>query len=305
MFLFGPLMYFYTRAITNSPVEGKKVKVHLIPFLTAVFVFSPLFVSGITEFIDQLADSNQENARLIFFLILGMQVAHILLYNVLSLKRLRDYKKELFNTQSFLDKKEMASWLKQLIIGYSLVLCYSVFYYGMMVSGAVYMFNINIDFFIAFIVSVCINFIAVKSFLAPEITLLECPEKPIPAEENEKYKSSSLREEDLEVYQERLLQLMEDDKPYLNSNLKLVELAEIIKLTPHQLSQVINQQLKKSFFDFINGYRVKEAKKMLQEKQEEKILTIAYEAGFNSKAAFNRAFKKHTSTSPSQFKKAQ
>lgn len=304
MFLFGPLMYFYTKAITRLPVKSKKVRMHLVPFLVALFVFAPLLVSGITETIDKLADSNQQATRRIYFIILGIQVVHILTYNVLSLKRLSEYKKELLNRFSFLDRKEKMSWLKQLIIGYSLILCYSVFYYGIMVSGAIYMFNLNIDFFITLIVSICINVIAIKSFLAPQITLLENQEEASQTRDNEKYKSSSLSEEDLEEHQVKLLQLMENDKPHLNSSLRLVELAEYIKLTPHQLSQVINQQLEKSFFDFINGYRVQEAKKMLKEKREEKILTIAYEAGFNSKAAFNRAFKKHTSTSPSQFKKA-
>ena len=65
-----------------------------------------------------------------------------------------------------------------------------------------------------------------------------------------------------------------------------------------------NEKLNKNFFDLINGYRVEEAKEKLSDfKEEQTILGIGFEVGFNSKSAFNRVFKKFTQMTPSEFRK--
>jgi len=78
-------------------------------------------------------------------------------------------------------------------------------------------------------------------------------------------------------------------------------------LTPHILSQVINEQLSSNFNDFINSYRVEEAKKMLMnpEMKNFTIASIAYDSGFNTLSAFNVAFKKFTGITPPQFRSKQ
>ncbi len=121
-----------------------------------------------------------------------------------------------------------------------------------------------------------------------------------------KYRHSALTSELAEEYIQRLLQSMETEKPYLNSELKLPDLAGQLSLSTNQLSQVLNQNLKVNFFDFVNQYRVKEVQQKLLDPEFNHLtnLAIAYEAGFSSKASFHRAFKKHTGKTPSQYVKS-
>jgi len=90
-------------------------------------------------------------------------------------------------------------------------------------------------------------------------------------------------------------------------NLTLFSLAEMSRITPNYLSQVINLLEGKNFFDFINYYRVEEVKRVINSNQLNQftLLGIAFECGFNSKAAFNRAFKKFTGITPSEFKNSR
>jgi AraC-like DNA-binding protein len=108
----------------------------------------------------------------------------------------------------------------------------------------------------------------------------------------------------LEFTQE-LLDFMVDQKPYLDPELSLPKLAEQMSVSVHFLSQAINTGLNENFYQFVNGYRVEESKKLLHDpnKQHFNILQIAFEAGFNSKTTFNTTFKKMTGISPSEFQK--
>jgi AraC-like DNA-binding protein len=92
-------------------------------------------------------------------------------------------------------------------------------------------------------------------------------------------------------------------KPYLDPNLTINKLSTEIKISPRYLSNIINQRIGKSFYDLINSYRVKEAEKLLAEDQNCSVLEICYKVGFNSKSAFNTAFKKYSGITPSSFKK--
>lgn len=119
-----------------------------------------------------------------------------------------------------------------------------------------------------------------------------------------KYKDSHLDEEKVQDCKKTLLYTMDIDKLYRDDALSLQTLAKKINVTPHILSQVINEQLNKNFSDFVNGFRIDEAKKLLEEADEDtSILQICYDVGFNSKSAFYRAFKKFTDMTPSQFQK--
>jgi AraC-like DNA-binding protein len=96
---------------------------------------------------------------------------------------------------------------------------------------------------------------------------------------------------------------MENDKPYLKFNLNLAELAEMVNLTRNQLSFVINQKHRMNFNEYINSYRIEEVKRLMVDpaNQHLKLMSLAYDAGFNSKASFNRIFKKLTDMTPSQY----
>lgn len=108
---------------------------------------------------------------------------------------------------------------------------------------------------------------------------------------------------DLAKYRETVEEYMERQKPYTNPNLTIHELATGLKLPPHVLSKVINDGFGKNFFDFINQYRVEEFKRRMDDPRTKNytLLSLAFEVGFNSKTAFNRAFKKLTHQTPKDY----
>jgi AraC-like DNA-binding protein len=134
---------------------------------------------------------------------------------------------------------------------------------------------------------------------------LEWPEMGT-AEPAKKYERSTLTPERSERYLKKLLQMMETEKPYTDGDLTIQKLAEKLMVSPQHLSQTINERLNQTFSEFINIYRVEEAKRLLlhAKKKHYSILAIAEEVGFNSKSSFNAVFKKHTSSTPSEFRKA-
>jgi AraC-like DNA-binding protein len=119
-----------------------------------------------------------------------------------------------------------------------------------------------------------------------------------------KYKKTKLPEDLAVQYQKKLQFLLEKEKIYRDSSLSLKNLASSLSVPAHHLSQVINQKFKKNFFELINSYRIEEAQKRLltDENGEQKILAIAYDVGFNTLNSFNRAFKRHTGITPTQFR---
>ncbi|MDQ1591294.1 MAG: hypothetical protein QOG71_1921 [Pyrinomonadaceae bacterium] len=121
-----------------------------------------------------------------------------------------------------------------------------------------------------------------------------------------KYEKSTLTPERAERYLTRLLRHMETEKPYVDGELTLPKLAERLSIPAPHLSQTINERLQQNFFDFVNTYRVEEAKRRLLDpaKQHYSVLAIAEEVGFNSKSSFNAVFKKHVRMTPSEFRKA-
>jgi AraC-like DNA-binding protein len=97
---------------------------------------------------------------------------------------------------------------------------------------------------------------------------------------------------------------MKEQKPFTDGELSLQKLAESLSIPPHHLSQIINERLGQTFSDFINSYRVEEAKQRLLDPRFKhlSLLGIAVDVGFNSKSSFNAVFKKHTNMTPSEFR---
>jgi AraC-like DNA-binding protein len=117
-----------------------------------------------------------------------------------------------------------------------------------------------------------------------------------------KYKSSTLTEEQQQLTMEKLKSVMETEKPFLQSDFSLPQLADRLKLSVHIVSQVINDGLGKSFFEMTAEYRVATAKQLLKDQPNIKIEEIAEQVGYNSKSSFNTAFKKITGKTPSEFR---
>ncbi|HSW61328.1 MAG TPA: two-component regulator propeller domain-containing protein [bacterium] len=126
----------------------------------------------------------------------------------------------------------------------------------------------------------------------------------IKEELDSKYASSSLSEEDMNFYKETLEKYMKDEKPYLDNELSIRKLAELLEMQPHHLSQVINSGFNNNFYTYINNYRINEVIDLMKDpkRKHHTILAIAYDSGFKSKSSFNTIFKKMTGKTPSEFR---
>ena len=120
-----------------------------------------------------------------------------------------------------------------------------------------------------------------------------------------KYKHSQLSNDDKEKYSKQLFAYIKDYKPYLDPELTLAKLSKQLSIPSRYLSQIINEQTDKNFYDFINYYRIEESKILLNEKlrNEKYISEILFTVGFNSRSSFNSAFKKYTGYTPSDYRK--
>lgn len=126
-----------------------------------------------------------------------------------------------------------------------------------------------------------------------------------PLMKKEKYKGSALTPQFAEECIKKLKRLMEEEKIYDDADISLQSLAEKVAISPHLLSRILNEKLNRNFADFINFYRIEEAKRLLQSPKgaKKKISTIAFDVGFNTQVAFYTAFKKYTGKTPAQYKK--
>jgi AraC-like DNA-binding protein len=124
-------------------------------------------------------------------------------------------------------------------------------------------------------------------------------------EERKKYEKTALSPEKSQEILEKLQVAMNGNKPFLDPELTMKKLAKDLEVSEHHLSMVINDRLNQNFYEFINRYRIEEAKRILVDSwyKHTSILEIAYEVGFNSKATFNRAFKKYTALTPLMYRK--
>ncbi|MDE0841173.1 MAG: helix-turn-helix domain-containing protein [Porticoccaceae bacterium] len=121
----------------------------------------------------------------------------------------------------------------------------------------------------------------------------------------QKYAKSGLELSQLEYYSARLTRLMSEDKIYLDADLTLPKLASRVDCSVNHLSQVVNAGYQASFFNFLNSYRIEEAKRLLRKKNvvSQSILDVSFAAGFNSNSAFYAAFKKVTGQSPAGYRR--
>jgi AraC-like DNA-binding protein len=125
-------------------------------------------------------------------------------------------------------------------------------------------------------------------------------------ETRRKYEKNALTELKSTEISKKISISIEKVKPYRNPELRLTDFAELIDEHPNNVSQVLNDVLKKNFYDFINFYRIEEAKLLLKSPyfNNYTITAIGFEVGFNSKTSFYSAFKKFANTTPAQFQKS-
>ncbi|WP_229216495.1 AraC family transcriptional regulator [Dyadobacter sp. 3J3] len=155
------------------------------------------------------------------------------------------------------------------------------------------------------IIAACITLIIYATSITVFSRSLFFHENSTKSNETKKYGKSSLTAEIQTSTLRKLNDLMKTEKPFLDPGFSLPVLAKQLGTSTHHLSQILNEELEQTFFDLMASYRIAEAQKLLYSKESNfiKIEEIAQMVGYNSKSAFNTAFKKITGVTPSEFKK--
>ncbi|NOR86301.1 MAG: helix-turn-helix domain-containing protein [Bacteroidales bacterium] len=293
---------------------------HFLPWLVIVLLNFDFYISSGEEKLILIHD------EILYYFVIDIISDEVIaiqgiVYSVFALIILSKYDKKIQEYQSNTDK---------LILKFQYVgILLSLFAWIIGIIGIhleYFHIDVNLDIFIfVYLILVLIIYIISFSALkAPEIYKLDESQVKIISNENgqtDDGQINSIPKTDKTINQEvqflvnpnnekiniKLLDFINTRKPYLNPELSLQELADKIEVTRHSLSTVINQVHKKNFYEFINQYRVEEVKLMMAnpENTNLKLMSLAYEAGFNSKASFNRIFKQMTDMTPSQFVSTQ
>jgi AraC-like DNA-binding protein len=163
--------------------------------------------------------------------------------------------------------------------------------------------------YVALAIAVVIYAIGNMGLRQPEVFRYKTAEFAVVSREPDvetRYERSGLTDIEAKQLEHSLRRVMDEEQPWKDSELTLPQLAERIGSTPHKLSEVLNSQVGQTFYDFVNGYRVREVQRRIKEGEAKrlKILALALDAGFASKSTFNQVFKKHTNVTPSDFRQA-
>lgn len=295
--LFGVFIYFYVKYSQNEETKfSYKFYFHLIPFVLLFIYLSPYYFRSADYKIAELRNitSSTPVFGIEFYTFRILKLIHMVIYAVLSFALIKN------SEQSDTVKKKYneLKWNKYLVVGFIVfIVITGIQTFGIAVSGYKYIIELDSALMItcAFMIYSSIYF-TVKN---PDVFIGSFKKIPLL-----KYNRSSLTEEKSVEYLNTLIKFMEVEKPYLNQDLKLSDLSQQLSIQTHHISQIINEKLNLGFSDFINKYRVNDAKRLLKDPEYDRftILSICYEVGFKNKASFNNAFKKFTKLTPSEFK---
>ncbi len=297
LLLFGPLIYVYTLSIVDQSFILAKKWAHFIPFiicLLGLLIFYFLEKAPIAYALETISKANLPKGAIIF-VVIGYLHGGIYLWlskHVLTLcgKAMKEYHSNLAKINLdwllFIINSFIGLWFLGVLLT---IVPYTS--YRPYVNGILFGFIVFLFYFI--------NRAIFKALKSSELL----SGNPFPTLSKKKYSGSTLSMDKQNAFKEALVFQMETKKRYLNPDLTLNDLAKILDLPPKELSQIVNQSFGKHFFDFVNSYRIDEAKKLLQDPQNTMtIQEVMYSVGFSSKSSFNTIFKKKTNQTPSQFR---
>jgi AraC-like DNA-binding protein len=307
--LSSPILFLYVYSLAFNNESGfKKYKIHILPYFIYNIIIFYFFIdnhqsitvaNGYLHFSEDVPNVIQYFSTMLLAIICGG-------YSIFSLFVLLKYQKSLPDNYSYTEKINL-NWLKWIVV--SLFVIFVILYiiirysvnYGMLdyqnlfavVGGILSIYLILIGYFGLRQTTIF------TSYPSSSISKNDYISRKVP------YKNSGLDNDALEQLLKKLLNYMEKEKPFLDENLSLSKLAQLLNITPNQLSQVINQKTNSNFFNFINSYRVEQVKLKLKNPSytQYTILGIAYDCGFRSKASFNKIFKQQVGKTPSQYQK--
>jgi len=297
LFCFGPLYFIYCRYLLDKNYKlSPKSIVHFIPALLVLLLMMPFYTMPNNQkisFILNLESNGNLKIPVEQLVFMAIHVAQTVIYVFAAYKLIRKKEQELKEFSSDVMAVKKINWLNTFSLLFAI---YLTLYFLLIVALTIInSFQVQVDYVMLLITSFSLYAIGYSAIQSPEIFKSFSEPAPIAIGIKNGNRFPALKQ--------KLLQFMEANKPYLKSDLKISELADALSVPYHQLSQLINDEFHVNFYDFINKYRVEDAKKLLiEDSRNYKILAIAYEVGFNSKATFNRVFKKFTDLTPSEFR---
>ncbi len=303
-FALGPLLYLYILSYTSQ--NFRLTWRHLLsfsPFLIFTLII-PLVLNDLVpergKYYGMLAVIKFPKlginiAQITYGLVFLFQFIHASIYIMLSFHLARKFSRVIKNNCSNIHYE----WLITTTFITSLILISSIGFFAILFFSKFY--ERWMDHIYVIPVTVIIYWMVYNVFKQPEIL----QKNLILMVNSIKYGKSSLTVENAELIHSNLLNFLKLEKPFLDNELRLSSLSDRLSVSPHHLSQVINEKLQVSFYDLINQYRVEEAKEKLKNFSGKKtILEIAHEVGFNNKVSFNTYFKKYTGMTPKNFIKS-
>ncbi len=315
----APLLYFYVKSVTTSDFKfTKKGYYHFIP---GVFYF--LFKMVVLGYDSTLPGFDDiQNGYLVVNLqwkyvepiLTILTMCQMLLYLAFTFQLYYLYRRNIQHFFSNTYKLEL-NWIRNFLYIYSFLFIYEIM--QIVINLSITELSWKQKWWEQFFSALAVIYIGIKGYFTNTIKLTNLnygnsnaifhnyilESEVVHIKKNIETKGQS---PDFITKKERLENYIENEKPYLDPDLNLVELSKKLDMTRAELSELINEGFGFNFNDFINQYRVDAVKKMLTngKHQQLSLLGIAYECGFNSKATFNRVFKKITQSSPTEYLKS-
>ncbi len=293
----APLLLWYVRSLIFRDYRLQtRDLIYIVPFgLYLIHQIVFYYSLGASWRASELANYDiSSTPSYIHWITLSREIFRVGL-GILCLIELKHYRSRLKSQYADVEKDEL-SWLSILIIGFTALRFWAVLVLVFVILNIV--FQIKLDFELMGLIGNYTAFLLISLLLFFSLghaSIHEGVERDTgPNETNTEYLNPELKA--------RLVKSLEAERIYLKSNLTLDRLAEHLSMTPKVLSGVINRQLNCNFFELINTYRIKEAKELLVSKPDMTVMSVIFEAGFNSKATFNTIFKRKVGLTPTQFR---
>lgn len=299
----GPLLFFYTKSLTESNFQiSLKASIHFLPAVAEVLMQLYFIKEGVQNNTVHYAVQGFTWFRIVE---LTGAATSILIYGKRSLALIKVHETRM--QQNFSNEKDITlTWLYKLIRYLRILwifwlmfeLSFTLFLQLQMHLLLVYL----LLYMLLGVITYSTYWIGILAFHKSE-ALIEMRHATLPGENASAY--SKLSDAEINGYVKSLNQLMEKEKLFLHETLNLRTLSARLQSDPNLVSFVLNNVLHKSFSDYVNELRIAEMKRKIEDPAYShfKIIEIAYECGFNSKATFNRVFKKVTGKSPSLYKR--